>query len=236
MARSNQTKWRDIDSKRVENLVRRFNAKITRVSRAKPEIASIQPQRIVSKELQDFLKEYDRATFNRYIGKMSRYLRKGAELPYTTKQDVTITNWEKKEIDNTFRSINARRRAEINKYQPSAEKGTLRTIDEANLRPRPNTVNTIKEKNWKTFTENLERQALSYADQGRHEQYKKNFITAIINELGPNSRLIPLVEQADTESLIRAYYSNPILQLDFVYDPKEAEEIERLMERELKKL
>lgn len=229
MAGTNQIRWRDVDSRKIANLVRQFNAKITSVSKKHPELARIQPERIVSKELQDFLKKYDRATFNRYVGRLQRYLRKGAELPYTTKQDVTITNWQKREIDNNFRSINARRRAEMNKYQPSAEKGTLRTIEEGNLRPRKNTVNEIKEKNWGKFVENLEKQVLSYADNSRKEQYKQNYIRAIQNQFGDSSPLINIISDIDSESLVKAYYSDPILQIDFVYDPKEAQELERLI-------
>ena len=229
MAGTNQIRWRDVDSRKIANLVRQFNAKITRVSKQHPELARIQPERIISKELQDFLKRYDRATFNRYVGRLQRYLRKGAELPYTTKQDVTITNWQKREIDNNFRSINARRRAEMNKYQPSAEKGTLRTIEEGNLRPRKNTVNEIKEKNWGKFVENLEKQVLSYADNSRKEQYKQNYIKAIQNQFGDSSPIINIISEIDSENLIEAYYSDPILQIDFVYDPKEAQELERLI-------
>ena len=49
------------------------------------------------------------------MAKLERFLRKGAEMPYTTKSGVATTVWQKKEIDNTFRAINAKRRAERKK-------------------------------------------------------------------------------------------------------------------------
>lgn len=228
MARSSKINWRKKDAETIANLARRFNTKITRVSK-NSIIGSVQPERINSKLLQEELKQMDRANFNKVVKRMSRYLEKGAEMPYTTKSGVNTTVWQKKEIDNAFRSINAQRRREIKKYNPSEYTGTISTIEKANLAPRKNTVESIKPKNWEKFVENVERQMLGESDEEKQNKYKTNFLNAVEATIGKNSRLYNALENVPASRLYRYYFTEPLLQISFTSDPKDADEIEQIM-------
>lgn len=192
----------------------------------KPEIASIQPEIISAKEIIPELKNLPRSEFNRVIAKYKRYMRRGAEGIYTTKQGVNTTIWQKNEIDIAFRTINRRRNIERKKHMPSTYKGTMGSEKELNLRPRKNTVQSILPKNWKDFVTGIERQVISENPTAKYSQYKANYLKAVENILGINSPVYKQIESMSAEQVVNAYYSNPILQLSFVYDPIEQGEIE----------
>ena len=235
MPKSNIAKWRSVDEARLKRLVKNFNAKIRRIEKNRPEIAALQPPKENLKALRETLKGMSRVDINYQFKKMENYLKKGAELPYTTKQGVNTTVWEKKEIDRAVRTINARNKALIQKYEPSTTKGTMGTIERNNLQPRKNRVNTIQPKDYNRYVSNLFKQVMQN-DVERNERYKENFLKAVENIMGENSKLYQVVKNMDSALLTKYYYTEPLLQLTFVYDPKDAEEIENLMLERLEQL
>lgn len=232
MAESNKIRWRSIDQKAVTNIARRFNAKITRVMKAHPVWTENLPERINVKELSEKLRSGTRREFNREMGKLERFLRKGAEMPYTTKSGVATTVWQKKEIDNTFRAINAKRRAERKKLDPSIFKGNLHSIQENNLLQRKNTVQEISPKYWKEFVRNLDYQ-LEQEYKDKSNIYKMNLLKAISNILGEKSELYNLVSQVASERIKRFADTSSLISISFLYEPLEPEDIEEYFKSEL---
>lgn len=232
MAESNKIRWRSIDQKAVTNIARRFNAKITRVMKAHPVWTENLPERINVKELSEKLRSGTRREFNREMAKLERFLRKGAEMPYTTKSGVATTVWQKKEIDNTFRAINAKRRAERKKLDPSIFKGNLHSIQENNLLQRKNTVQEISPKYWKEFVRNLDYQ-LEQEYKDKSNIYKMNLLKAISNILGEKSELYNLVSQVASERIKRFADTSSLISISFLYEPLEPEDIEEYFKSEL---
>lgn len=232
MAESNKIRWRSIDQKAVTNIARRFNAKITRVMKAHPDYTENLPERINAKELSEKLRSGTRREFNREMAKLERFLRKGAEMPYTTKSGVATTVWQKKEIDNTFRAINAKRRAERKKLDPSIFKGNLHSIQENNLLQRKNTVQEISPKYWKEFVRNLDYQ-LEQEYKDKSNIYKMNLLKAISNILGEKSELYNLVSQLVPERIKRFADTSSLISISFLYEPLEPEDIEEYFKSEL---
>ena len=232
MAESNKIRWRSIDQKAVTNIARRFNAKITRVMKAHSDWAENLPERINVKELSEKLRSGTRREFNREMAKLERFLRKGAEMPYTTKSGVATTVWQKKEIDNTFRAINAKRRAERKKLDPSIFKGNLHSIQENNLLQRKNTVQEISPKYWKEFVRNLDYQ-LEQEYKDKSNIYKMNLLKAISNILGEKSELYNLVSQVVPERIKRFADTSSLISISFLYEPLEPEDIEEYFKSEL---
>lgn len=228
MAGSGRIKWGEADTTAVRKAVSKFNAKRTRVIKKNPALAAVQPARLIVSEEIAKLKQATRGDLKRELGKMSRYLRQGAEMPYTTREGVNTTVWQKKEIDNAHRSINAQRRAMLKKYEPSSDKGTLLTIEQASLQPRKNNVESIQPKMWDKYVQNLEKQLFASNPARKQAQYKANFLKAIEQNLG-QGRLYDRIAMLDAGVLTRYYFSDAIVSLEFVYDPKDAEEIESLM-------
>lgn len=228
MAQSDKIKWRKIDKERVTRIARLFNAKITRVLKKSPELIDVLPKRLDTKEMTRRMQQGTRRDFDREMKRLERFLRKGAEMPYTTKAGVNTTVWQKKEIDNTFRSINAKRRKELAKLEPSIYKGTMHTIESNNLQQRKNTVQEIIPKFWDKFVENLYYQEMmEYRD--RSEEYKTNFLHAIEVTLGKQSRLYRIIENLPSNKIYKYSNTDPLLAISFLSDPMDEDEIEELM-------
>lgn len=217
-------RWRKKDSKTISNLVRQFNAKITRVSKARPDIAANQPDRINSQNLQKELKQLPRSEFNKRVKSMQAYLKQGAEMPYTTKSGVNTTVWQKNEITRQLQSINAQRRY-IARRTLSKEKGNLNIINTENLRPRKNTIETIQPKNWDDYLKSLRRAEVRRYDRAQLERYKENYLKAVRDLMGENNSLYETVQNLDPEILVDAYYNDPRASISFVYDPQEIDTI-----------
>ena len=92
----------------------------------------------------------------------------------------------------------------------------------------------IKPKSFKKFAENLEKQYLT-EDRARQAQYKDNYLLALKNVFGENSSLLEKVRAIPADKLVEMYFSSPFLQIDFVYDPLEAKQIESLILENLEK-
>lgn len=200
--------------------------------KAHPDWAENLPERINVKELSEELRSGTRREFNREMAKLERFLRKGAEMPYTTKSGVATTVWQKKEIDNTFRAINAKRRAERKKLDPSIFKGNLHSIQENNLLQRKNTVQEITPKYWKEFVRNLDYQ-LEQEYKDKSNIYKMNLLKAISNILGEKSELYNLVSQVVPERIKRFADTSSLISISFLYEPLEPEDIEEYFKSEL---
>lgn len=213
-------KWRDTDEKELAKAVRKFNAKRTRLLKQVPELEEFLPPKASTKEIRKSVQT--RRDLKNELNALERFMRKGVEKPIVTKEGIKTTAYEKKEIAIKVRSINQRRAAELKKAAPSTEKGTMGTIRENNLKPKKYDIDKIKKSDWKNFVESVEKQSRDSYAADRYERYKDNFIKGLENAFGEKgAELIEIAKQIDSETLTQMYYDDPILQIDFIYDPLE---------------
>ena len=213
-------KWRNTDEKELAKAVRKFNAKRTRLLKQAPELEEFLPPKASTKEIKKSVQT--RRDLKNELNSLERFMRKGAEKPIVTKEGIKTTVYEKKEISIKVRAINQRRAAELKKAAPSTEKGTMGTIRENNLKPKQYDIDKIKKSDWKKFVESVEKQSKDSYASDRYDRYKENFIKGLENAFGEKgSELIEIAKQIDAETLTQMYYDDPILQIDFIYDPLE---------------
>jgi hypothetical protein len=213
-------KWRESDKKELAKAVRKFNTKRTRLLKQVPELEEFLPAKISTKEIRERVKT--RRDLKNELNSIERFMRKGAEKPIITKEGIKTTVYEKKEISIKVMAINQRRAAELKKAAPSTEKGTMGTIRENNLKPKQYDIDKIKKSDWKKFVESVEKQSKDSYASDRYDRYKENFIKGLENAFGEKgSELIEIAKQIDGETLTQMYYDDPILQIDFIYDPLE---------------
>ena len=213
-------RWRDTDKKELAKAVRKFNAKRTRLLKQVPELEEFLPPKASTKEIRKSVKT--RRDLKNELNSLERFMRKGAEKPIVTKEGIKTTVYEKKEISIKVRAINLRRAAELKKAAPSTEKGTMGTVRENNLKPKQYDIDKIKKSDWKKFVESVEKQSKDSYASDRYDRYKENFIKGLENAFGEKgSELIEIAKQIDAETLTQMYYDDPILQIDFIYDPLE---------------
>lgn len=213
-------KWRESDEKELSKAVRKFNAKRTRLLKQVPELEEFLPPKQSVKALRESIKT--RRDFRNEINSIERFMQKGAEKPIVTAEGVKTTAYEKKELGIKIRAINARRAAERKRANVSTEKGTMGTIRANNLQPKQVNIDKIKKSDWNKFVESVEKQARDSYSQEKYERYKENFIKGLENAFGESGvELVALAEQIDPETLSQMYFDDPILQIDFIYDPLE---------------
>lgn len=213
-------KWRESDEKELAKAVRKFNAKRTRLLKQVPELEEFLPPKISTKAIKESVKT--RRDFINELNSIERFMRKGAEKPIITKEGVKTTAYEKKELQIKIRAINNRRMAERKKANVSTEKGTMGTIRANNLQPKQVNIDKVKKSDWNKFVESVEKQARDSYASDKYERYKENFLKGLENAFGESGNdLIELAKQIDPETLSQMYFDDPILQIDFIYDPLE---------------
>lgn len=220
MPRQYNIKWRNKDKTRLSNTVRQFNAKITRTLKKNPELAPYLPERLTVQGLRD--KIQTRQDFNREIKAARRFLKPGAETPVTSATGIRTTRWEKREIGIKVGVINRRRNRELKKMNPTTEKGTMGTIRENNLRPKKYDIDKIKASDWDMFVYGVEKQIMSGYTAQKNELYKQNFIKAVKTAFGSKgTEIVEMAQSIPADILVELYYNDPVLQVEFIYNPLE---------------
>jgi hypothetical protein len=200
--------------------VRQFNAKITRTLKKNPELAPYLPERLTVQGLRD--KIQTRQDFNREIKSARHFLKPGAETPVTSATGIRTTRWEKREIGIKVGVINRRRNRELKKMNPTTEKGTMGTIRENNLRPKKYDIDKIKASDWDMFVYGVEKQIMSGYTAQKNELYKQNFIKAVKTAFGSKgTEIVEMAQSIPADILVELYYNDPVLQVEFIYNPLE---------------
>lgn len=220
MPRQYNIKWRNKDKTRLSNTVRQFNAKIIRTLKKNPELAPYLPERLTVQGLRDKIKT--RQDFNREVNSARRFLKPGAETPVTSATGIRTTKWEKREVGIKVGVINRRRNRELKKMNPTTEKGTMGTIRENNLRPKKYDIDKIKASDWDMFVYGVEKQIMSGYTAQKNELYKQNFIKAVKTAFGSKgTEIVEMAQSIPADILVELYYNDPVLQVEFIYNPLE---------------
>lgn len=220
MPRQYNIKWRNKDKTRLSNTVRQFNAKITRTLKKNPELAPYLPERLTVQGLRDKIKT--RQDFNREVNSARRFLKPGAETPVTSATGIRTTKWEKREVGIKVGVINQRRNRELKKMNPTTEKGTMGTIRENNLRPKKYDIDKIKASDWDMFVYGVEKQIMSGYTAQKNELYKQNFIKGVKTAFGSKgTEIVEMAQSIPADILVELYYNDPVLQVEFIYNPLE---------------
>lgn len=189
------------------DLIKMFNAKIEIVSKARPEIADIQPLKRTEHYLERF-KSLTPREKTRARKVMQDYLRGGAE--ERSEKYPNMTKWGAESADKFVKQTN-RQKA---KYYKSPY---LKDIDRMWLRPQFEYMNAEQAKR---AVYALEKQT----ESGIHmtpKQYKENYLKAVENEMGKGG-LYTYVNEMPEDILVSAYYSDPAtFEIKFIYSQDE---------------
>lgn len=188
-------------------LIEMFNAKIEIVSKARPEIADIQPLKRSEHYLERF-KSLTPREKTRARKVMQDYLRGGAE--ERSEKYPNMTKWGAESAEKFVKQTN-RQKA---KYYKSPY---LKDIDKMGLKPQFEYMNVEQAKR---AVYALEKQTESDIHMPA-AQYKKNYLKAVENEMGRGG-LYTYVSELPEEILVAAYYSDPAtFEIKFVYSQDE---------------
>lgn len=231
-------RWLKRDEIALKRAVKNFNAKIRYIENNKPEIAKYQPPTLSFSELKQWGKETSRSNFNKFLSILKDYSKRGSEKPI---EGTMITEWQRK----SSKVIIARQNDMVDKlnkrYFSNPETASLHEMEQSYLVSLEyrETQNPSKQL-MKEF-----RYLLRQNEDVIAEQYKQNFLKAIntvihegnlyndifetpaISSLG---RLLGmLVSNTDAFQLYYGRFNDMILNIHYLSDLQEADEIFRDM-------
>lgn len=156
---------------------------------------------------------------------MERLFKPGAAELIRSESGVVVTKYEKRELGIKVGIINRARTVERQQAGLSTEKGTMGSVKERALDAKTFNFDKIKPgKEWEKFVESVEKQSKSAYRQKKMELYKENYLKGIQNNLGKKGKeLYDLLKTVDAKTLYKSYYDDQVLQIDFIYDPLEAD-------------
>ena len=242
-------RWRKKDQTKLSRAVQKFNAKLTRLSKANPEFADagVYPERLVVSELKQGI--LTRADFNRTIKSIDRFFKKDAADVIKNKAGIYTTKYEEREAAIDARRVTLRRKKQreesgISKHR--AEKLNLedvdisKKLDEIKKRLEPgknnNTTPENERQRWRNFTRMLKLQSSDNWFQQKNEQYLQNYFRALNENLTPSQAqaIKKLIEDLgiDGYQLFLINQNNDLTDIDFVYSQTEADyRYETIMEQ-----
>ena len=215
-------RWRKKDETALRKEINRFNRELSKAQKQTPELADIIPKKLNFKEVKSGIQT--RKDLKNFMSTSALATSKTLTTPYANEKGLLLTQYDVEKAKYNVSVINKRRATERKKYKPSAERGTLGTIRQTGLAPRK--LNLNKDiSNWKKFSESLEREARGKFTEDRANNYKDNYIKAIYQQMPEGELrkvLLNMVNDTPASNLYDAFYVNPDLNIDYVYDPIEA--------------
>ncbi len=238
MPRKSNIKWRSGDQQKLENEIKKFNAKIYRTRVNHPELKDVLPKTILKEDKQQIiesLKNNPRSEFNKTINSLDRFLKKGAEKPITSKTGNTITKWEKKEVGLKVAQLNRERTKERKKIeamdvtsqgQPvGLKRGEMGSERMNALKPKKFNFDKIRGgKEWEKFKASINKQTSSTARNELMEQYKQNYLTSLDTAYGGYADDVrKIIEELPADVVNETYYKEQEATITFNYEKQEME-------------
>lgn len=227
---SRSYKLSEADRERIKKAVRRFSEKRKKVAREKPDIARFQPKTPTTREIERELQGKTKEALEYKLAALGRYLEEGAEDIYFTENGVITTNYQVAELRRGIEEGNKHREELRARNRASTFTGTMGTLRDNSLRPRKDRVETMEKKHWEDYVKSVEHAALGDSDEERERVYKKNFLKALEGAFGdkggPYGRELYKRIKNTPLALYQDYYDiDPILTIEFAYDPLHAQQV-----------
>lgn len=221
MQKPSNIRWRNQDIVKLRKTVSKFNAKLTRITKAHPEMADFLPSRLSVKNARENIAT--RNDFNRFISSHERFMVKGAERPIMSKSGVMSTEWEHNEVKRNIALINRRRKAQLKKINPSPYKGNMGTVEHNNLRPKKDRFDDLTPQVWKQFVAQVARESRENYNYEKAILYKNNYLKSVYKNLGKYAEEIAQrVSKIDAMEFFKLSMDNyDVLSIDFPYDDLE---------------
>lgn len=223
MSRKPDIRWRDKDVKEMQRIVNNYNAKLRRIEKKNPDVVDYLPEKMNMKDLRSKIET--RQDFNRELNSLSRFSRRGSEKIVETPKGMKLTQYEIDEAKTKVRIVNIKRAYERKKLGFSPEKGTMGQIATQNLQPKHFSLNKTP-REWEKYLETLDKELASNFKENQLQKYKENYLKGLHENLGvKGDELAEFLDTLDPETIFTKSVTNPLLTIDFIYDPLEVETI-----------
>ena len=205
-------------NKTLIKTVQKYNAKITRLSKdpryqrvtlpTKVDIDEIRASVTSAKDLQ------------REIRNLNKLFTGNALDVIENQEGLRVTRYSYNKAKREAKAANTKRQAELDKYQQnvSMERGNLHTLKELDIKPMKFDFSRMSERQWKSFSRSVEKQARSNYTDRKAQLYKENYLRAVKNQLGPYAKeIFQFVSTIPARQLYDDYFVQEEYELDYIY-------------------
>ena len=123
MPKYHRIRWSEQDTQQISKVVKNFNAKVNRLAKQNPDIASILPEKVSVKQLKELINT--RQDLNRELNALKRFSKRGSEkivdVP-NSEYGLKITLWQRSEMNRRIGIINRKRKARLNELEQTEMK------------------------------------------------------------------------------------------------------------------
>jgi hypothetical protein len=219
---------RGVDRELIQKLNKRVSSKKSRLRKKGIEIDEFQTQGVTTFNT--------RAEFNAYVQRMERFTNPhNLNHQYLkTANDLVLTKKEVNEYERQIKRINAikaRKQKEIEKLNVrnlGADTGT--TVGKmgaytqnkkfGGLTPLTKNIDVFQSReDFKKYIENMKENFKGDFLKKRDALYKENYLKAIANIHGTDSKLYKIVDKTSIKRFMNLYYTENLTEMTYLYDP-----------------
>lgn len=216
MQKRPKIRWKIGEKEFLKKEIRNFNERRRRAIKKNPDLINYLPTLSYKEILSGITTRSDLKRILREIN----YSRNKDAFKIVKVGETKTTKWQLKVAKQRLSTINRRRALERKKAGVSTSKGTMGTIEQNNLKPKPfSPAKTQRE--WKAFLESLNKQIKDSYYNEKDERYKQNYLIAFRSAYGSwgyANELERIIGNAPAYLIVQAMYWNPILNIKFIYD------------------
>lgn len=230
MSRKRRGRFRQSDIDRLKKATKEYNRILKKVTT--PETREFLPPIADAKAVLSTITT--KSELLESIASLNRFNIKAGKTFITSEKGVTRTIYEIEETQRKIERINKQRRKRIKETGISPETGTMRAMQAENLREKVFNFESIT--NWDKFVHSVEKQVKSTYFKESDEIYKENWIRSVDERITLYARgIINVVRNIPASQFVMAALSDPLLDIDYTYDPHSQQEkaftiMERLSE------
>lgn len=209
-------RWRNEDVKKLRNHVRKFNAKITRELKKNSSLKEFLPERLNINELRDSITT--RRDYNNLIKSVNRFMDKKATQIVTLGNGVTMTRWEKRELQYKRAAINNRKREERKKVG-EVPKGRAGTLEQYAARDLKN-LDEIPKEAFEGFRNKLNKESKESYTIMKNEQMLANWVQGLFNAFGDEkaTAILKATEKLERRELLELILVRDDFSISFMYE------------------
>ena len=209
-------RWRNEDIAKLRNHVRKFNAKITREIKKNPKLKEFLPERLNVNELRDTITT--RRDFNNLIKSVNRFMEKKATQIVTLGNGVSLTRWEKRELQYKRAAVNNRKRKKrrVVGEVPKGRPGTLDQYDAMDLKD----ISDVSATAFEGLRERILRESKQSYWDNKQQQMLANWTQGLFNAFGESKALeiLKATEKLDRSDLLELIQTRDDFSISFMYE------------------
>lgn len=239
MSKYHKIRWTEQDTKEINRVVKNFNAKVNRLAKQNPDLASVLPDKVSTRQLKGLINT--RQDLHRELNALKRFSKKGSEeiiIVPDTEYELKITKWQKTEMNRRIGIINRRRKSRLDELESIEMTSRGKSLgytrgqlgmgkaEEISLQPMTAFYRTMGNRDLKKRWQSILVQSQSDYFTKRDYQVRDNYIKGLLENYGEHEvqDIVNKIEKMDIKEFLQIFQEEGGT-FEFIYpDPEKEKE------------